>query len=163
MLTNRRVMDKGESNAQQLMQAFYRIARSRHALFQDLLHRYDVTLHQFHLLLYMKMSGNIKVTDLSEKMLVSKPTASRMINTLSDKGMVKKRADDRDRRLVFIVLTSKGERVVEEVQARQRELLSRVLGKMPASEMKVFLETLERIEGELAAIAREEAGGGGKG
>jgi DNA-binding MarR family transcriptional regulator len=155
-------MDKGEANAQRLMQAFYRVARSRHTLFQDLLASYDVTLHQFHLLLYMKASGKTRVTDLSDMMLVSKPTASRMINTLCDKGMLKKRADNRDHRLVLLVLTPKGERIVEEMQARQRELLSRVLGKMPAAEMNAFMETMEKIESELAVLSRQEAGREGR-
>jgi DNA-binding MarR family transcriptional regulator len=150
-------MDKSEANAQRLMQAYYRIARSRHTLFQDLLSRYGVTLHQFHLLLYMKASGKTRVTDLSGMMMVSKPTASRMINTLCDKGILKKKADDHDRRLVFLVLTPKGERIVEEMQAKQRELLSRVLDKMPAAEMKTFVERTEMVESELAVLSREEA------
>ena len=155
-------MDKTEASAQRLMQAFYRIARSRHAIFQDLLSHYGVTLHQFHLLLYMKASGRTKVTDLSEMMMVSKPTASRMINTLCDKGMLKKKADDQDRRLVFLVLTPRGKRVVEEMQARQREFISRILSRMPAAEMKAFLETIEKIEGEFAEMSRQELREGGE-
>lgn len=153
-------MEKGEADAQRLMMVFYRIGRSRHALFHELLSRYDVTLQQFHLLLYMKASGRTRVTDLSDMMMVSKPTASRMINTLCDKGMIKKRTDDRDRRLVYLELTPKGRRVVEEKELRQRERLARVLGEMPAEEMGAFLDTLERIEEELAAISREETPGG---
>ncbi len=151
-------MDKSEADAQRMMQSFYRISRYHHALFHDLLSRYDVTLQQFHLLLNTKMHGKTRVTDLSEMMMVSKPTASRMINTLCDKGMVRKIADERDRRLVFLVLTSKGRRVVEEKQARQVELLARALGKMPAEETRAFLKTLEKVEGELAAVFREETG-----
>ena len=156
-------MEKSEIDAQRLTQVLYRMARSRHTLFQGLLSSYGVTLHQFHLLLHMKASGKIRVTDLSDLMMVSKPTASRMIHTLCDKGLVSKKTDDQDRRLVFLTLTPKGEKVVGKMQAKQREVLASVLGKVPASEMKVFLDTVEKIESELAAISRQDTGASGKG
>jgi DNA-binding MarR family transcriptional regulator len=155
-------MDKSDISAQRLMEIMYRIARRRQALFHGLLSRYGVTLHQFHLLLYMKDGGKTRVTDLSDMMMVSKPTASRMINTLCDKGLVRKKTDERDRRLVFLMLTAKGDRVLSEIQARQREMLSRLLGKMTVSEMRAFLETVEKIEVELAALPGKETTGGGK-
>jgi len=145
-------MDKSDISAQRLMEIMYRIARRRQALFHGLLH----------LLLYMKDGGKTRVTDLSDMMMVSKPTASRMINTLCDKGLVRKKTDERDRRLVFLMLTAKGDRVLSEIQARQREMLSRLLGKMTVSEMRAFLETVEKIEVELAALPGKETTGGGK-
>ena len=156
-------MEKSEIDAQRLTQVLYRMARSRHTLFQGLLSRYGVTLHQFHLLLHMKASGKIRVTDLSDLMMVSKPTASRMVHTLYDKGLVNRKTDDQDRRLVFLTLTPKGERVVGEMQAKQVEVLASVLRKVPAGEMKVFLDTVEKIEGELAAILKQDTGASGKG
>lgn len=98
-------MEKGDADAQRLMLAFYRVGRSRHAILRDLLSRHEVTPQQFHLLMYIKASGTARVTDLSAMMMVSKPTASRMINTLCDKGMIRKRADEKDRRLVYLDLT----------------------------------------------------------
>ncbi|MEW6552861.1 MAG: MarR family transcriptional regulator [Actinomycetota bacterium] len=152
-------MEKSEIDASRLMQVLYRMARSRHALFQEMLPRYGVTLHQFHLLLHMRASGRIRVTELSDLMMVSKPTASRMAHTLCDKGMVSRKVDEADRRLVFLALTPRGEEVVAEIQDRQRERLARILKKVPAKEIRAFLNTVEKIEGELEAISKEEAGG----
>lgn len=152
-------MDRNEEDAQRLLQNFYRIARSRHLLFRDLLARYGVTLHQFHLLMHMKTAEKVRVTDLSEMMLVSKPTASRMLNTLCDKGLARKKLDSEDRRLVHVELTPEGERVVEGVHAKQREMVSKVLGKMRKDETQAFLGTMERITGELTSQIREEGEG----
>jgi DNA-binding MarR family transcriptional regulator len=149
-------VDRSEAEAQRLLQDFYRIARSRHALFRDLLGRYGVTPQQFHLLLHIKTSGALRVTDLSEMMLVSKPTASRMLNTLCEKELAQKKLDSKDRRLVYVELTSKGKRVVGEMHARQREMVSRVLEKMQGGELEAFLQTMERIADALLAQVREE-------
>lgn len=156
-------MEKGDADAQRLMLAFYRVGRSRHAILRDLLSRHEVTPQQFHLLMYIKASGTARVTDLSAMMMVSKPTASRMINTLCDKGVIRKRADEKDRRLVYLDLTPRGRRVVDEKEAKQRELITRALERVPEAEKAVFLRTLERIGGELAAISREETPGTSEG
>ena len=152
-------MKKSEENAQRLMQDFYRITRSRHVLFHELLSRNDITMHQFHLLLYMKSSGKTKVTDLGQKMLVSMPTASRMLNTICDKGLAKKTRDDRDRRLTYVELTRKGERVVEQVHARQREVLAQVMEEIPDGEVEAFLATMEKIAEQLTALKSDNQGG----
>jgi DNA-binding MarR family transcriptional regulator len=149
---------RSEENAQRLVQDFYRVARSRHALFYELLSGYGITMHQFHLLMYLKTSGRMKVTDLGNMMLVSMPTASRMLNTMCDKGLVKKTGDDKDRRLSYVELTSKGGRVVEQAHARQREVLAEVLEGMPASEMESFLGTMEKIADELTSLMKKERG-----
>ncbi len=154
-------MDRDEMNAQRLMRDLYRMIRSRHTLFREVLARNGVTLQQFHLLMHMKTSGRVRVTDLSEMMLVSKPTASRMLNTLCGKGLARKQADTRDRRSVHVRLTPRGERVVDEVHERQIEMLSRIMGKMDESEMEAFLASIGKIADGLCERAREgEAGGG---
>jgi DNA-binding MarR family transcriptional regulator len=149
-------MDQSELDAQRLLQEFYRVARSRHALFQNLLSRYGVTLQQFHLLMHMKTSRKMRVTDLSEMMLVSKPTASRMLNTLCDKGLARKKLDSRDRRLVYVELTSKGKRVVGDAHAKQREMVSKVLANMNRDETQAFLQTMGKMADALLLQVKDE-------
>jgi DNA-binding MarR family transcriptional regulator len=52
--------------------------------------------------------------------------------------------------------TPKGKRVVEEVQIRQREMLTKVLQQMPAGEMETFLETMEKVADELKSMSKAE-------
>jgi len=152
-------MDQSEIEAQLLLQEFYRIARSRHALFRSLLSRYGVTLQQWHLLMHMKTREKMRVTDLSEMMLVSKPTASRMLNTLCDKGLARKKTDSKDRRLVYVELTPKGKRVVGEAHIKQREMVSKVLAEMDRDETQAFLHTMEKIADALLVRVNQDPGG----
>lgn len=138
-------MEASEINAERLMQNMYRMARCRHALFREYLSRSGVTLHQFHLLLQIKVSGKAKVSDLSDLMLVSMPTASRMINALCDTGLVRKEKDSEDRRSTFLVLTPKGDRVVGRIHDRQMRILSEMMERIPEAELEVFLSVTERF------------------
>lgn len=155
-------MKKDEVFTQRLMQSIYRIARCRRAVFQDLLTDYGVTLHQFHLLMHMVSGKQVKVTDLSEKMLVSMPTASRMINTLCEMGLVTKNKNSSDRRSTYLELTRKGKRVVGEIRERQLAMFSGILEKMQEKDVETFLSVTERIASEWTVLLREERENGGE-
>ncbi len=149
-------MEKDQLFAQRLMQNLYRIARCRHAMFQDILTDYGVTLHQFHLLLHLKSKKQVKVTDLSDKMMVSMPTASRMINTLCDMGMISKKKSQTDRRSTYLQLTGKGKKVVGEIREKQLEKISMMLKKVSDDDKEAFLNLTERIADKWAALVKED-------
>jgi DNA-binding MarR family transcriptional regulator len=149
-------MTEGGSFAQRLMQNMYRIARCRQATFQDTLSRYGVTLHQFHLLLHVGSGKKVKVKDVSDKMLVSMPTASRMINALCDLGMVSKEKGQGDKRSTYLVLTNKGRKVVEDIRKRQLETITRIMERIPDKDRDDFLGIMERIADNWAALIKED-------
>jgi DNA-binding MarR family transcriptional regulator len=149
-------MKEIEAFAQRLMQNLYRMARCRHAVFQDILSEYGVTLHQFHLLMHIKMSGEVKISDLSDLMLVSMPTASRMINTVSEMGLVTKKKISGDKRLTYLELTAEGDKMVDELRKRQLETIARILEKIPQDDLEVFLRATERMADEMVSGLNRE-------
>lgn len=153
-------MESMEDHVHRLMLNLYRLARCRQAMFQQLLTDYGVTLHQFHLLTHIKSTGSIKVTELSARMLVSMPTASRMINALCDLGLASKKKGESDRRSTYLELTPRGEEVVEEMRGKQLGLLTRIMDDLPAADRETFLEVMEQMADDwTAALGLEGAGG----
>jgi len=144
-------MENTEAFSQRLMQNLYRMARCRHAIFQDILSEYGVTLHQFHLLMHIKMSGEVKISDSSDLMLVSMPTASRMINTLSEMGLVTKKKISGDKRSTYLELTAEGDKVVDELRRKQLETIARILENIPQGDLEVFLKVTEKIADEMVS------------
>ncbi|OFW70715.1 MAG: hypothetical protein A2V52_02870 [Actinobacteria bacterium RBG_19FT_COMBO_54_7] len=126
-------------------------------MFKDMLARYGVTLHQFHLLLHIRSSGHVKVTELSDKMLVSLPTASRMINSLCDLGLINKKKSAGDRRSTYLELTKKGEKVLADIHRQQKEMITKVLEVMPDEDMEIFLKVMEGIAEQWMALMKERA------
>lgn len=132
------------------MESIYRIARCRHAIFRKFMCDYGVTLQQFHLLMGLKMKGRAKVSELSENMLVSTPTISRMINTLCDIGLVRKKKSGDDRRSTYVELTVKGERVLERMHQKQSSIVRSILESIAEEDMYAFVSVTERIADEMA-------------
>ncbi len=69
----------------------------------------DLTNRQMALLLVVGLEGGLHtVRGLAARLSVSKPVVTRALNSLSGLDLVKRRMDERDRRSVFIDLTSEG-------------------------------------------------------
>jgi MarR family 2-MHQ and catechol resistance regulon transcriptional repressor len=150
-------MKRDEVFTQRLMQSLYHIARCRHATFQDFLSNYGVTLHQFHLLLHIRSGDKLKVMDVSNKMMVSMPTASRMINSLCEMGLMSKKKEAGDQRSTHLELTAKGKKIVKEIRQRQMEIISDILENIPEEDTETFLEVIEKIAEEWIARLKREA------
>ena len=110
----------------------------------------EVTLPQYRSLVVLASRGPQTVAALAEGVGVTPPTATRMCDRLVRKGLVRRRADRRDRRQVRVALTVEGRRLVDSVTRRRRREIARLLGSIP-------IEAQRSLVGALQLLA--EAGG----
>lgn len=61
-----------------------------------------------------KSKEALRISDISNKLQVKLPTVTQLVNQLVDNGLVEKRADEKDKRIVRIILTEKGLQVSKE-------------------------------------------------
>jgi DNA-binding MarR family transcriptional regulator len=101
--------------------------------------------------MHIKMSGEAKISDMSDLMLVSIPTASRMINTVSEMGLVVKKKISGDKRSTYLELTAEGDRVVDELRRRQLETIARILENISQDELEVFIKVTEKMADEMVS------------
>jgi DNA-binding MarR family transcriptional regulator len=91
----------------------------------------DVTLTQYRSLVVLASRGPQGVASLAEAVAVTPPTASRLVDRLIRKDLVRRRTDQHDRRQVRIVLTDAGRELVNLVTRRRREEIAALLVSIP--------------------------------
>lgn len=87
----------------------------------------EVTLTQYRSLVVLASRGPQGVAALAEAVAVTPPTASRLVDRLVRKGLVRRRTDRHDRRQVRIGLTEAGRRLVDLVTERRRHEIAELL------------------------------------
>jgi DNA-binding MarR family transcriptional regulator len=91
-----------------------------------------VTVTQFRTLVVLQTHGTINQKWLAEQLAINPSTALRMVDKLEAAGLVTRRDNPGDRREVQLHLTSAGARLVEQVTARRRQAIARIVTRMPA-------------------------------
>jgi len=102
----------------------------------------DVTLPQYRALVVLAARGPQGVGPLAAALGVAPSTATRMVDRLVKKSLVRRRTSPRDRRQVVLALTPAGRRLIEEVTERRRAEIARVVATIPPERRDRLVESL---------------------
>jgi DNA-binding MarR family transcriptional regulator len=106
---------------------------------------FGVTSSQGGTLLSLPLNKTLKMIELSNAMSVDNSTMTRMVDQLVEKGLVLRKADEKDRRLVQIGLTPTGQKLHKELAAALEKFYQDSLDQIPEKERPVIIESLIKV------------------
>jgi DNA-binding MarR family transcriptional regulator len=107
-----------------------------------------LTLSQYVLLLPLLEEGPLPVGELAGQASIAAPTATRALDGLARRGLVRRTPSQRDRRCVVVCLTEEGERVLRARRDTQRRRRAAILRELDPVER----EQAGRLLGRLADL-----------
>ena len=90
--------------------------------------------------------GPISVTELAKAEGVTAPTMTRLIQALVHAGLVEKRADSTDNRVVLVRATSDGRRTLEAARAKRLAALRALLAQLEPEQMALVEQAVDALE-----------------
>jgi len=108
----------------------------------------DITPQQFNILRILRGSHPepLSTLQIRERMLDKMSDTSRIVDRLIAKGLVKKGTCKADRRLVDVMITDRGKKLLERLDKRQDDL-DNITGNLSAKEAAMLSELLDKIRG----------------
>ncbi len=94
----------------------------------------------------------LTVKGIAQRMDVAKSRVTKIVNGLTEKGLVKQTTDPDDGRIKLIGLTPAGHKRAQEIGAFQRELHHRILLHLGVDERKDMLSYLEMLRSAMEAV-----------
>jgi DNA-binding MarR family transcriptional regulator len=116
----------------------------------------EVTLTQYRSLVVLASRGPQGVASLAEALSVTAPTASRLVERLVRKGLVRRRADRQDRRQVRVGLTGAGRDLVRLVTERRREEIAALLASIPPDALEPMATGLRHLAAAAGEVPEQE-------
>jgi len=106
----------------------------------------DITSQQFNILRILRGSfpQPLSTLQIRERMLEKMSDTSRIVDRLIAKGLVKKIICKNDRRLVDVIITDKGKKLLERLDARQDEI-DGVLRNLSEKDANILSDLLDKI------------------
>jgi DNA-binding MarR family transcriptional regulator len=116
----------------------------------------ELTNEQHYTLRYINKVGSCTSTELAEVFEVKKSAITAIINRLFEKGLIDRTRDENDRRLVYLTLSTRGEKLFLKTEERVNNLVESIIGEFSEEEIVQFLKTYEKLNGILQKIKQNK-------
>jgi len=111
--------------------------------FHDLMQNSGFTLPQFSVISILAKNGEQKVSDISEKMGLSDSTVSGILDRLEQKGIIERKRDKDDRRVVKIYLIKESQPICREFHRKREKYFAGLLKMLSEQEINDIIKGLE--------------------
>ena len=91
---------------------------------------------------------------LADELDVALPNATGIVNRMAERGLVDRRDDLADRRVVLVSLTDAGHRLIGDLETGRRERMSRLIAELDPDAAGASAPGRQRPDGRLAAARR---------
>ncbi|GFN32627.1 MarR family winged helix-turn-helix transcriptional regulator [Paenibacillus xylaniclasticus] len=124
--------------------ASFTVNRRLNALIRDIVPD-DITPDQCWALRYLRENGRTTSSELADIFCVAKSSITAIITRLSDKKLIDRIPDEKDRRVTYLALTPEGEEITRLFDRKLGDLLSQFLVFFDYKEVRTFIETFEKL------------------
>ena len=100
---------------------------------------------QSYTLLSLPQEDSLGMNELSEAMGLANSTTTRIVDQLVRKGLVRRKTDAADRRVVKVALTPKGQDLRHALDKEQQDFFKQAFDEIPKGERPVIVRCLEQI------------------
>lgn len=108
-----------------------------------------ITFSQYSVLLALSRSGPMQMNKLSEHMLVAPANVTGLVDRMEKKGYVRRKRDERDRRLYVIEETERGSRIFKSISSRFRQYAGNLGSTLTREERDSTLAALRKVRMEV--------------
>jgi len=133
-----------------------RLANSMLKKRSDILFQGKITVPQYVALEALNTDKPLKMKDIAKILKISLPAVTGLVGRLVAIKLAKRVYDSGDRRVIFIVLTSKGRKILEQTKLTRKKIISEIFGVLSEEERQVYLGILQKIRKSFYAKANEK-------
>lgn len=133
-----------------LMQIVYRINRSfSHNCMDD---DFALPPGQLHALIAIRKQQPLNMTQLADHLLMTRQQLTKVVDSLVERGFVRRGTDPENRRLVILTLSDAGTAYVKQLIYDQPHMLQRLLETLDEYATERFLEAIEILKEVLSKL-----------
>lgn len=104
-----------------------------------------ITYDQHYTLRYIHLGGTCTSTELADAFEVKKSAITAIINRLTEKELIKRTRDEKDRRVIYLTLTDKGSICYTKTEKKIKKVVESFITSFDESEIVTFIEMYEKL------------------
>ena len=126
----------------------YRLFLKLHKRFQELnrdeFRPYDLSTSQYAILFHASAEG-VPLSKICEEMVADNSNLTRLVDRLEARGLVRRAADARDRRVTLVQLTPEGQALIDELRPRHRVYVEQRMSHLTPEQLVALHEAMQTL------------------
>jgi DNA-binding MarR family transcriptional regulator len=118
------------------------INKKIHKEFHKIIDSYGITVPQMLVLRALIKEGNLPISEISKRLGLTNSTVSGIVDRLEKEGYVERNRDDKDRRVVYVCLTEKIQRMKREIPVLGPDYFSDSIKDLGPEKVDQIIESL---------------------
>ena len=128
------------------------VSRLRRSVFDEFMKPMAMTRSQWWILAHLSRHDGMIQSDLANVLDIGKAALGGLIDRLEASKFIERRADETDRRVKRIHLTSKGTQIITEMRSRSHDMSERILEGLDNESRHALVDMLSVVKRNLLAI-----------
>ncbi len=128
-------------------------------MYAKMLDRVGLTLPQYTLLYQLMLLGIVSMTEISNRLEITKPAVTNLVDRLEGKKFLKRVPHTEDRRVILLEILPKGKKIISEIQGQSLDLLLKAYDQFSGKEhqtIRRFYATVSNIMDEFLLRSKNE-------
>jgi len=139
-MNNSRAMISGISR-DELDQMFFESLRAVYQFERIKVMKFGLNYEAIYILQFLRRRSSARMKEIAREMIIPVSTATRLIDRLQIRGLVKRRKDPDDKRSVLVFLEPDGEKIVQKVEDHTYSIIMQNLKPFTESDLAAFIKT----------------------
>ena len=131
------------------------VSRLRRSVFDEFMKPMAMTRSQWWILAHLSRHDGMIQSDLANVLDIGKAALGGLIDRLEASSFIERRADDKDRRVKRVYLSSKGTKIITEMRSRSHDMSERILEGLDTQSRHALVDMLSLVKKNLLTIKGE--------
>ncbi|MCX2727560.1 MarR family transcriptional regulator [Thermomicrobium sp. 4228-Ro] len=105
----------------------------------------DLTMAQLKVLFAVSCGGSLTISEIAERLGISLPTASHLVDRVVQLGLAARREDERDRRRTLVEITERGDALLRQVRQGNEQPWRELLAELAADDLAALLRGVQAL------------------
>lgn len=146
--------DDLKNQVDQVLETILYLYTESRRITKELARRADLTGPQLTVVKLLEQIGDISLSELSDKIRAQNSTVTGIIDRMEREELVVRERSKEDRRVVFIRLTPKGQKLAREIPVEPMEVFRTALESLSAQEMRDLMRIMTKVSRKVKQLVR---------
>jgi len=137
--------NENEMGREELENLLFGILRTFYQFERIEVSTFDLSYDMIYILKLLWRLPSMRVTDIADEMKIKVFSATRLVDQLEGRGLVKRGRDKNDGRIIQVSITAKGKRMVQKIEDHALRLIASNMGDYGLDEIKVIEKTIKDL------------------